>query len=121
MSILHDFSFTEHKEKKVSDENPLPLKSAPLRTPQTNFEILKSHGELLGILGPCGLRGHIAHFYNLSLEIEKHIKTEAELSEPFLKAYHYLQAHPQIELIFVYTSKMIAAHSMNGRLQKSVI
>lgn len=122
LEILNDFDYAHHKEKKVVGENPLPVKTAPLVSPHTSNQILSSHGELLGILGPCGLRGHIAHFYNRSMQIERHVKTEADLGGPkFLEAYHYLRNNPHVEAVFVYDRKMIATHRVNGKLQKNEI
>lgn len=119
--VLSELDFLNHQEKKI------PAGGAPSPTMKTLQEAvsapMKSIGNrLLGILGRCGLKGHIAHFYNLQFEIERHIKTLSEFQDPrFVKAYDFLKANPSAEAVFVYENKMVAANRRDGRLSYTAI
>lgn len=120
--LLNELDYIQHKEQKQSHAQMMAGAAPPLLKPSLPKEKLSALGsQLLGILGHCGLPGHIAHFYNLQFEIEKHIKTVGELDPRFLKAYEYLKSHPSTEAVFVYNDKMMAANRSGGQLIKTVI
>lgn len=119
--VLSELDFLNHQEKKIK---PGVALSAPMRTLQevVSAPMISIGNKLLGILGRCALPGHIAHFYNLQFQIERHIKTVSEFQDPrFLKAYDYLKANPSTEAVFVYESKMVAANRRDGRLSHTAI
>lgn len=119
--VLSELDFLNHQEKKIK---PGAAPSPTMRTLQEAVSApMKSIGnKLLGILGRCGLAGHIAHFYNLQFQIERHIKTVSEFQDPrFVKAYEYLKANPSTEAVFVYETKMVAANRRDGRLSHTAI
>lgn len=120
--LLNELDYIQHKEQKQSHAQMMAGAAPPLLKPSLPKEKLSALGsQLLGILGHCGLPGHIAHFYNLQFEIEKHIKTVGELDPRFTKAYEYLKSHPSTEAVFVYSDKMMAANRSGGQLIKTVI
>lgn len=120
--LLSELDYIQHKEQKQTHAQMLAGAAAPLLKPNLPKEKLSVLGsQLLGILGHCGLPGHIAHFYNLQFEIEKHIKSVGELDPRFVKAYEYLKSHPSTEAVFVYNDKMMAANRKGGQLIKTVI
>lgn len=120
LEILNDFEYTQRKEVKVQPENTTPVVSAPLKSDKMKEPLLFSPGVLMGILGPCGLPGHIAHFYDSNMEIEKHIKTIGELGhERFVKAYEYFKANLHVEAVLVYENQFMAISRQNGRLESN--
>lgn len=117
-ALLEDLDFLTHKEKKdqtesaqqQSDKVMQQLKNAPP-------SVAVANNMLLGILGPCALKGHIVHFYNLNFQIQKHIKTIDELQDPrFVEAYHFLRANPSIEAVFVYPNKIKAYYRVGSQI-----
>ncbi|MNL27706.1 hypothetical protein D3C87_1493130 [compost metagenome] len=119
--VLSELDFLKHQEKKAQ-----PSVAATPATKAIEEAIsapMKSIGnKLLGILGHCALPGHIAHFYNLQFQIERHIKSVSELEDArFVKAYDYLKANPSTEAVFVYETKMVAANRRDGRLYHTAI
>lgn len=120
LEILNDFEYTQRKEVKVQPQNPTPVVSAPLKSDKMKEPLIFSPGVLMGILGPCGLPGHIAHFYDSNMEIEKHIKTIGELGhERFVKAYEYFKANLHVEAVLVYENQFMAISRQNGRLESN--
>lgn len=118
LEILNDFEYTQIKEGKAKSQNPASVVSAPLKSPKMKEPVLFSPGILMGILGPCGLPEHIAHFYDLNMEIEKHIKTVDELGhERFVKAYEYFKVNLHVEAVLVYENQFMAIYRQNGRLE----
>ena len=116
--LLEEVDFLTHKEKKdqtssaqqQSQKIVQQLKTAPASlNPADNV--------LLGILGPCALKGHIVHFYNLRFEIERHIRYVDQLEDPrFVEAYHFLRANPSVEAVFVYAHSMKAYYRIGSRI-----
>lgn len=122
--VLADFDYIQLKEKKVKLEPNTPyIPAISFQQSIAKPKLSKSGERLLGILGHCSLPGHIAHFYNLQFEIERHIKTVDDFDNPkFVEAYKYLKAMPSTEAVFIYEHKMVAANRVNGRLiQKEII
>lgn len=116
--LLAELDFLNLKEKKdqtaaVQQQSQKIMQQ--LQTPPK--AAVPENSVLLGILGPCQLKGHIVHFFNLSFKIEKHIRTLEELTDPrFVKAYHYLKSHPSVEAVFVYNNKMRAHCRIGSRV-----
>lgn len=116
-SLLEDLEFLQHKESKPNAEASQEqsqkvmqkLKTAPTNVARPAQDLL------LGILGPCRLKGHIVHFFNTRFDIEKHIRTVSELTDArFVEAYNYLRQNPSVEAVFVYDNRMAAAYRLNG-------
>ena len=119
--ILEELALLSHKEKKLGAEAAQAQQSQNVKSKLKNApeKILKpAQDVLLGILGPCSLKGHIVHFFNLQFDIEKHIKDVSELKEPrFVEAYHYLRQNPSVDAVFVYENRMAAAYLLNGSIK----
>lgn len=121
---LSELDYIQSKEKRISADQVEQATARPtLQSALPKPKLASGAEKLLGILGHCSLPGHIAHFYNMQSEIERHIRTIADLGdEKFVAAYKYLKANPSTEAVFVYESKMVAANRINGRLiQKNII
>lgn len=121
LEVLNDFAYAHQKEAKVTDqENPKPVAQAPLKNERLKTKVLEGPGALMGIIGPCLLPKHIAHFYNINLDIETHVQNEDDFVHPrFLQAYQYLKSHPEVNIVMVYEKCFIAARSNDGRLDLS--
>lgn len=122
-TLLEDLDFLTHKEKKdqtssaqqQSDKVMQQLKNTPPA-------VSTADDTLLGILGPCALKGHIVHFYNLSFQIQKHIKTIDELQDQrFVEAYHFLRANPSVEAVFIYTKKIKSYYRVGNQIHSKFI
>lgn len=121
LDILNELDLLTHKEKKPNAEAAQAqqgqqvmgkLKTGPDRVLKPPQDIL------LGILGPCALKGHIVHFFNLRFDIEKHIRTVSELTDPrFVAAYQYLKQNPSVDAVFVYENRMAAAFAVAGGIR----
>lgn len=121
-SLLEEVDFLTHKEKKdqttsaqqQSQKIIQQLKNAP-------SSINPTENSLIGILGPCALKGHIVHFYNLQFEIERHIRYVDQLEDPrFVEAYHFLKANPSVEAVFVYAHTMKAYYRIGNKVMAKI-